>query len=370
MLAPRHLAVVALCVGAGSALGAPAAVALPEDPQIEAVSPAEGATVAANPNGIAVVYTCPPYQSFRSSSGSGTFPCEDSFTGSSYGADFSTSPELGNDGRLRSDKRYFEYTEPGGSSDNSTPPGRRRAVMLRNATTPGRYYWQARRICTECPTGYETGPVRSFVIRTQARVGLTVQARAYVGYPVPLGVQAKGLEDDAPVVVERRAGSQWRKVIGSTLRKGRAATLGFLPKGTQTLRVRAQIGDQEFVSSSRTVRVVSPRRWATVGAAGGYAGSPEATFRLARGGRELRDFRARVATYCVSATGSGGTILKGLASVPRAKVAPDGRFYGFSSREGTVATIQGRIVGRRVTGVLELSIGQCVGGGAISARRR
>lgn len=68
-LAPRRLALVTLCLGAGSALGAPAAVALPEDPQIEAVSPAEGATVAANPNGIAVVYTCPPYQSFRSSRG-------------------------------------------------------------------------------------------------------------------------------------------------------------------------------------------------------------------------------------------------------------------------------------------------------------
>ncbi len=360
----------ALCAGGISLLGAAPAVALPEDPQIEAVSPADSASVAANPNGIAVVYTCPPYQSFRSSSGMGTFPCEDSFPGSSYGADFSTSPELGSDGRLRSDQRYFEDTPPGGSSDNTTPAGQRRAVMLRNATTPGRYYWQARRICTDCPTGYETGPVQSFVVRTQASVSLSVQGRGYVGYPLTFDVRTTGLEDDAPVVVERREATKWIRVTGATVRKNRAGTLGFLPKGTQTVRVTAQIGDQRFVSAPRTVRVATARKWSTVRDAGRYSGSPQASFSIARGGRELRGFRARVVTYCVTNTGTGGTTLTGLASVPRARIAPDGRFYGFSKREGTVATIQGRIRGHRVTGALELSIGQCVGSGTIGARRK
>lgn len=361
---------VASCVTGAASLVPVPAVALPGDPQIEAISPADGATVAADPNGVAVVYTCPTYRSFESSSGLGTFPCSDAFVGSSYGADFSTSPELGSDGRLRGDLRYAESSEPGGSSDKTTPGGQRRAVMVRNATTPGRYYWQARRVCVGCPPGYETGPVRSFVVRAQARLSLAVQARGYVGYPLTFSVRTAGLEDDAAVVVERRAGARWVRVTGTTVRENQTQqTLGFLPKGTHSVRVTAQLGDQSFVSGARTVRVDTPRKWTTARDAGRYTGSPEAAFRIARGGRELRDFRARVATYCVSITGIGGTTLKGVAVVKRARIAPDGRFYGFFEKAGTVTTIQGRIRRGRVSVDLELSIGQCVGGGGISARR-
>lgn len=317
MRSSTYFAFVTLCASAVLMLEAAPGFALPGDPQIEAVSPADGATVAADPDGIVVVYTCPTYRSFESSSGLGTFPCSDPFVGSSYGADFSTSPELGSDGRLRSDLRYSEYSSPGGSSDNTTPAGQRRAVMAQNATTPGRYFSQARRICVDCPTGYETGPVRSFVVRTQASVGLAVQARGYVGYPLTFSVRTKGLEDGAPVVIERRAGARWVRVTGGTVRKNRAATLGLLPKGTQTVRVTALLGDQRFASSSRTVRVKTARKWTTVRAAGRYSGSPEASFRIAPGGRELRAFRASVVTYCVTNTGIGGTTLKGLAAVPR-----------------------------------------------------
>lgn len=361
-------ACVPLCAAAVLALGTGSARALPEDPQIEAVSPADGATVAADPNGIVVVYTCPTYRSFESSSGLGTVPCSDSYVGSSYGADFSTSPELGSDGRLRSDLRYFEYRSPGGSSDNTTPAGQRQAVMLRNATTPGRYYWQARRICVDCPGGYETGPVRSFVVRTRATLALAVPARGYVGYPLTFSLRTTGLADDAPVVIERRAGARWVKVAAATVRKDGAATLGFLPKGTQAVRATAQAGDQRFTSSSRTVAVQTARRWATVRDVGRYSGSPQASFSVAPRGRELRAFRARLVTYCITNTGIGGTTLTGVALVPKARIAPDGRFYGFSRSNGSIVTIQGRVQGRRVSGTVELSVGQCVGSAAIRAR--
>lgn len=360
---------LALCAGAILPLGAAPAVALPGDPPIEAISPGDGAIVAANPDGIAVVFTCPTYTSFASSSGLGTYPCFDSFVGSQYGVYFSTSPELGSDGRLRSDLRYSEYTSPGAPPDNTVPAGQRRAVMVQNATTPGRYYWQAYRGCLDCPTRYETGPVRSFVVRTQASLSLTAQARGYAGYPLTFGVTTQGLEDGAPVVIERRAGAGWVKVIGATVRKNRAGTPGILPTGTHTLRVTAQTGDQLLVSAPRTVKVETARRWTTARDAGRYAGSPEAAFRIATGGRELRDFRARVVTYCVTNVGIGGTTLKAIAPVPRARIAPDGRFYGFYERQGTVVTIQGRVQGRKVTGSVELSLGQCVGSGTISARR-
>jgi hypothetical protein len=185
-----------------------------------------------------------------------------------------------------------------------------------------------------------SGPVRSFVVPIQAGVVLAVQKRGYVGYPLTFSIRTQGLEDGAPVVIERRAGGRWARVTGGTVRKNRAGMLGLLPKGNQNLRVTAQIGDQRFVCASRTVRVEKARRWTTARDTGRYSGTPEAAFRITRGGRELRDFRASVVTYCITNTGIGGTTLEGLAPVPRATIAPDGRFYGFSDQKGTVATVQ------------------------------
>ena len=84
---------------------APAAAhAAPGDPPIQVLTPPDGATFAPTQEGIAVTYTCPVYHSFD--------PVIATGGPSDHGLSVATSPELGTDGRLRSDASCAERTAP------------------------------------------------------------------------------------------------------------------------------------------------------------------------------------------------------------------------------------------------------------------
>jgi hypothetical protein len=120
----RRLPLLALLL----ALLMPAAAhAAPGDPPIEVLTPPDGATFAPTEDGIAVTYTCPVYHSYD--------PVLATGGPSQYGLSVATSPELGTDGRLRSDN---VVALDQGHESNTLPEGRCVSVFGgEGAATPG-----------------------------------------------------------------------------------------------------------------------------------------------------------------------------------------------------------------------------------------
>jgi hypothetical protein len=198
-LAPLIAAACLLLVPAGAS-------ALPADPGFEPLTPADGATLPVSADGIAVSFTCPVYHVADPG-----FPL---FGGvKDYGIRMSTSRALGADGRLA-----------GGTSNTASadPAAADTCVSALGAggppppiqETPGQYFWQVYRICTGCPGSYETGPVRSFTLKSNVQPVLSVPQKAYDEYPFIVSVAAAGAPTGASVVIERRpaaAGSRSRR---------------------------------------------------------------------------------------------------------------------------------------------------------------
>ena len=98
---------------------AASASAMPGDPPVVPLAPADGAEVPANPDGIGVNFQCPDYRIavYGSVTVHGTY--------SDYQVRFSDSPALGSDGRLA--------THPYGSDAQWTPTAAAAAALHRAA---------------------------------------------------------------------------------------------------------------------------------------------------------------------------------------------------------------------------------------------
>lgn len=354
----RSVVLVGVC--AAALAWSPAAFALPGDPPIVPVSPADGATVPAGEAGVAVRFTCPAYRRFV-----GDFPA-----GGGYFADLATSAELGLDGRLRSDRRLYSGQD---TFSNTVPAGqceRGFGAFPLPQLAPGTYFWQAWRSCTGCASGLETGPVSRFTIQaTNVRVGLRVQARGYVGYPVVASLRLGGVPDESRAVVQRRVGRTWRQVAGASAFRERATVALRLPRGRQRLRVVAQLGAQRSVSAVRVVRMGLARRWSTARDTGLYlpsGGGAIARLQVTSRGREMRNFSAELTVTCFGQTISDNRLVPAVAPLNRVRIAPDGRFYANTGR----IELLGRLRNRKVTGTVGLSYGNCAGAETFSARRR
>ena len=345
------------------------AFALPGDPPSEPLAPADGATVPVDPDGIPVRFTCPVYRTYDDGQGFVLFG-----GASDHGVSFSRSPALGPDGRL---------ADPVSTSPGSRDPAAEgRCVSALGAggspprpqETPGTYYWQVWRLCTGCSGSYETGPVRRIVLRSTARLAIRRPPAPYAGFPRLVALRLEGLPDGTAVTVERRAGSRWRRAGTATALGGEGEAVVTLPRGKQTLRARATVGEETVTGAPLALTVKAARRWSTGarddGAYRGRAGSRSVRLRVARRGRELRDFKAFVAMTCPSVQPGQFTTQIGTAAIPRAKVAPDGRFVAARSTGGSTMRIRGRVAGGRIAeGRAELSVGNCVGNTAYAARR-
>jgi hypothetical protein len=359
-----------LIAAAGAlALAAPGgAAAIPGDPLFEPLTPADGASLTVDPGGIPVTFTCPVYR--IADPGFPLFGGPDD-----YGVSFSRSTAIGADGRLRD-----PVTLHTGHRSPGAPEGQCVAAMGaggsdRPQETPGTYYWQVWRICTDCPGSYEVGPVRRFVLRSRAQVRLGSPGSVYAGFAVIVPVKLSGVPNGTPARLQRRAGARWRTIARGEAVEEQAEIVVRLPRGSQQLRVVATVGDDDVLSPVRRVRVRPARRWRTRGADdGSYAGRPggeqSVRFTVTDSGRTIRGFKAFVAMLCPGVTPGTFTTQIGTSVVNRIRVAPDGRFVGVRTSRRTAMRVRGRLRNRKITsGRVELSLGPCSGSVRFSARR-
>ena len=351
---------------------APAAHALPGDAPFAPISPADGAQVPVNAAGIPVEFSCPLYRI----DDSGIIPI---YGGPrDYGVTFATAPALGPDGRLA--PANVVSTSPG-SHVPGTPDDRCVGAMgaggsQRPQETPGTYYWQVWRLCLACTGSYETGPVRTLIVRAQASLAVRAAGRAFAGFPVAVPLTLTGLPDRIEVRLERRAGSTWRRVATTIALREAGEAVATLPAGTQTLRVTALVGSETVVSAERTLVVRPVKGWKTGPVdAGRYAGTGSGNrsvkLRVAASGREIRAFSAFVAMTCPGVTPGTFTTQIGTASIARARLDPDGRFLAVVTPRGSTSIrIRGKVAGGRIlAGRAELSVGNCTGSSAFTAKR-
>jgi hypothetical protein len=351
-----------------TALAWPAtAAALPGDAAFAPLDPPDGAVVPVDPNGIRVTYTCPVYRIADPG-----FPL---FGGpKDYGVTLSTSPTLGADGRLADGVRVTGSADPSVGTDGCSAMLGAGGAPPRIQETPGTYYWQVHRICTECPGEYETGPVRTLTLRSAVKPSLRASGRAYAGYPFFVALTLTGAPDATSVVVERRAGSGWERAGSATVLRGKAEAVVTLARGDQQLRAVATIGSQRVEGDATRITVRRASRWQTGarddGAYRGRAGSRSVKLAVARHGRQVRSFRAFVPMLCPGVSPGQFTTQIGTATISRARIAPDGSFVAASTpRSGTTIRVRGRVKRGKASGRVELSVGSCVGNSAYSAAR-
>jgi hypothetical protein len=361
----RHgLAASAALLAAG--LLAPAAGAMPGDPPIVLLGPPDGATVPVDPDGIPVSFTCPVYRIADPG-----FPL---FGGpKDYGTSMSRSPALGPDGRLAEPDALGQGSEtpPSGSAQCTGRLGA--GGSERPQETPGTWYWQVWRLCTGCPSGYETAPVRRLVIRSEARAILRTPGRAYAGYPFLARLSLPGVADRTAVRIERRVGSRWRTLASGQALGEQAELVLSLKRGAYTLRAVALIGSQRVESAPRRLSVARAAGWSTGprddGTYRGRAGSRSVSLRVRGGGRAVRSFSAQVAMLCPGAVPGQFTTQIGKAFLGRIKVAPDGTFIGAATPDRrTAIRVTGRLRRGVASGRVSLSVGPCVGNAKFSAR--
>lgn len=350
------------------------ASALPGDEPIVLLGPADGATVEPSGDGTRMTFTCPTYRTLDLGDGFAVFGA-----GTDHTAALATGPELGTDGRLRQDQRV---DLAGPIPDDALPAGQCTTVLGdedRRGLAPGTYWWQVSRICTGCAGSYESSEPRRIVVRADVRAALRPGSAPYAGYPTFWSVTATGAPDGSAVTVERRAGTGWKRVGVATVDAARAEPVLTLPRGRQRLRATVTVGTQATTTAEVAVRVRPDRgkRRTSARSDGRWAGTRKApvTFRVADAGRRIRDLRATVTMVCpaVPAPGSVGgqiTTQAGVALVPSARIAPDGRFVGVIARDGASGLVRGRLAGRALSdGHVQLRVGPCVGSVRFGARR-
>jgi hypothetical protein len=347
-----------------------AAGALPGDPPVTPIAPADGATLPVDANGIPVTYSCPVYKSAEP----GGFPL---FGGpKDYGVSMSTSPALGSDGRLgQADALVPGSADPAVGPDGCSARLGAGGPPPRIQETPGTYYWQVWRLCVGCAGSYEVGPVRRLTLSSPVKPVLSLPRRAYADYGFFASIAAAGAPDGTALVVERQVGSSWKRAGAGTVLGGRAEAVLVLPRGKHQLRATLTIGSQTLTSDARGLTAAAARKWTTGkasdGSYRGRAGSRSVTFKIVRHGRELRGFKAFVPMTCPGVTAGQFTTQIGTAALKKAKIAPDGSFVAAASPErGTTLRIRGYVKRRKVTaGRVELSVGTCTGSAAFSASR-
>jgi hypothetical protein len=343
------------------------AAALPGDAAFAPLDPPDGAVVPVDPNGIRVTYTCPVYRIADPG-----FPL---FGGpKDYGVTLSTSPVLGADGRLADGVRVTGSADPAVGTDGCSALLGAGGAPPRIQETPGTYYWQVHRICTECPGEYEAGPVRTLTLRSPVKPSLRASGRAYAGHPFFVALTLTGAPDGTSVVVERRAGSGWKRAGSATALRGKAEAVVTLARGDPQLRAVATIGSQRVEGAATRVTVRHAARWQTGarddGAYRGRIRSRSVRLAVARHGRQVRSFRAFVPMLCPGVAPGQFTTQIGTATISRARIAPDGSFVAASTpRSGTTIRVRGRLKRGKVSGRVELSVGSCVGNSAYSAAR-
>jgi hypothetical protein len=366
-----RLSLVLLATAVALALPA-AAQALPGDPPIVPLGPAEGAVVPANAAGIAVSFGCPAYirEIYGETRDQGSY--ED------YDVRFSNAPALGPDGRLAA--------QPFGSDAGARLSPADAAACTATldtydtASSPeivgGRVFWQAYRRCAGCPGGYETGPVRSFVIRPDVQGTLKLPAAVYAGYLAVYRFESPARLSGARALLQRRGRTSWLTV----LEKPFSQTTEFvakLPAGRQRLRVRIETPSGAFDLPERTLTVRRGGRRVTSGRDDGSYGARKPPsnstlrFKVSKDGTTLRDFKASLAAFCVGPTLAQNRLVVAFAALRSARIAPDGSVTGLlETSSGARVLLTGRLRNRSFKGRVVTQFSTCTGSRDLDAVRR
>lgn len=347
-------------------VGVTPAKAIPGDPPIESISPADGKVFATSQQGIPVRVTCPQYR-----------PSQNTTAGPErYSVVFATQRRA--DGTLAPPGEYLggfrldPVPDQPGACQGWLPSVRGRP----GAQTPGIYFWQGYRRCFDCPEGYEGGPVRSIVIRQAVpKLKLVVRGRAYGGYPLSFGVTTSDVPDGTEVTLERRArAGGWVTLGRDRVSSGAGKIIAALPTGAHAVRLTASVNGQRFNGTPTNVRAQRARRWRTSrrddGEWRGRAGGAQLSFRVSGGGRLLTGLETEVPAFCVGPSIDTNTSVVALVAVPRVRIAPDGSILSRYHHAGTTILLRGRLTGGRlVGGEAEIEYSTCAGKSKLTARR-
>jgi hypothetical protein len=371
MLSPRGRALVV----ASLALAAlpVTAHALPGDPPILPLTPADGASVPPHADGIPVTYRCPAYT--QEIYGDTSDPIIDRGSSEDYRVGFSDRPALGANGLLA--------TTPYGSANAHSLGGDTCATTFDtydSSSSPeivgGRVYWQARRSCIGCPgQRADTGPVRSFVVRPPTVRGTLRVPRLYGGYLAVFTVQSR-TKYGRQVLLQRRVGRKWR-TFDSRPFNTRTELIASLPAGRQRIRAVVLIGPSRVTVATRTVSVRRGGRRVTSGRDDGRYAARRAPrnstldFAVTGGGRMLQAFKASVTAFCFGPTLGDNRLITTFAVLRPVPIAPDGSVVGLlETKRGARETLVGHLRGRRFRGEVSVSLSTCNGSRKLDAVRR
>ncbi len=347
-------------------LAAPAA-ALPGDPPVTSLSPADGATLKIAAAGVPIAVGCPTYLE----AGTPGDPFSDPGFADSYRVRASTGTAVGADGVLADSAEESYPLLDGEQSTTSTCH-----TSFTSLQTPGTYHWQAYRFCGGCDTGKEVGPVRSFTLVPDAssvKITIGLPRTTYAGFGTLVPISVTGAE--RPVVtLQRRKGGTWVKLPSVNALNFTNDHIATFPAGRYAVRASVTLPRSGTVTSPEKTITVKRSKRGTPKADGAYADARyDLKATVARGGRQLRKFTVHVSGTCPIPDGNGGvnlnpTILS--VVVPTVRIAPDGRFARAVPVSGNKVHLSGRLHKRRLTGTVVADTGPCSGTiSAFSARR-
>ncbi len=372
-----------------SLLVAAIASALPGDPPIVNQQPDNGPSVPAVAEGLKVGFTCPAYRSAEEvivteeeNEEEEIEISEETVTtlGSSeeYGVHFSTSPALGKDGRLTT-AGFDEAGEGEAEAVKGTPNC---TSELELPTTPnppvlysGRVYWQAFRECEGCETGYETGPVGSFVVvPTVQEAEINFENHIFGGYLTKVVFTSAAELKGTTIQLQEWNGSAWATIASDP--GNNAFENSFFVKlepGHRLLRP-VVVGTGVTVAleeKARTVRKpkgsptppVKTGTWEVAGSAETREEEP-LTFKVTKGGTMLEGLVGYAEAICRGPNKGESVTIESTATIHKARIAPDGTVVATSANHGAnpaLVNLTGNFYNGRFTGEINSTFANCAG---------
>lgn len=348
---------------------APPASALPGDPPVQLLYPADGASVPAR--SISVSFACPEYRKAVFVSGEQEVPEYGSAL--DYSVRFSASPALGADGRLRDTELGSALTFGSGGTCSGNFAGA--GGSSDPSVSGGRVFWQANRPCPGCASEFETSPVASFVADAGVEARLRTPTRLYGGYLGVFTVATVGsVPAGASVRLERKVGRRWKMLTTEPLSGGATMLVAKLPTGRQQVRAVISSGTARATLTPkkltvRRARSAFPRRQD----GGRYRDRKAArdsplSFTVRRG--SVRGFKAPVATFCAGPEIENNAVTVSVARLGSARIAPDGRVVGVvRGKNGARELLSGRLQRGRFVGSVEFRLPNCTGTRRFTASR-
>jgi hypothetical protein len=408
-----------IAVGAivGLAMAVSSALASPAQPQIDLLTPTEGATVEATGEGLHVTFACPPFvyeegetiepeepeeegeepeEGEGGEEEGGKKPAPEPIvipptlgTAENYAVHYSTSPAVDSAGLLgtvgfgEAGEGEVESIKPasGGScvSELELPSKPNPAALYE-----GRIYWQAYREAPAATDEVEFGPVHSFVVVPEVEEPeLIFREQVFAGYLTKIGFGCEVELAGAVIELQEWDGTAWAKVGEAPGNNNceNAFYLKVAKPGRHLYRpvvvgggLRAPLvleSAKKVVRKPSKTRVTSPAEdGAYVAANAKEREESPVTFTVGGGGTTLKNLKTEAETICRGATKQGNVTIEIAAVLKNAKIAPDGTVFGVTKTTGSepwTVTLVGSLFGGRFQGELSTSRTNCTGYRTIDA---